>query len=275
MAWRMRLHVIQHVVAVCGLLTVAACAKGEEKGGAPKAQPEATAPTPTASEPASAGSSASNYKEVDSVENAGALKGTVSYAGTKKAPPLDITKDTNICTHGGEPDGSLEVNDGKVKNAVVAITDPIEQGKKWEADRVAVDNKECAFVPRVQVARQGGKIDATNSDQLLHNTNLSIKESGKTLANVALPVPGMKQTKDLKDAGLIEVKCDVHPWMRAWIYVSPHPYAAVTGDDGTFEITDVPAGEYNAKVWHESLGEAAVKVKVDPGGTATLDHAFK
>jgi plastocyanin len=268
----MRLHVIQNVVALCGLLTVAACAKGEEKGGAPKAQPEATSPTATEAEPKSAGI---GYEEVDSVPSAGVIKGTVSYAGTKKAPPLDITKDTNICTHGGEPDGSLEVKDGKLKNAVVAITSPIAKGKKWESDKVAVDNKECAFVPRVQIARAGGKVEATNSDQLLHNTNLTLKDSGKTLANVALPVPGIKQAKDLKEAGLIEVKCDVHPWMRAWIHVSPHPYAAVTGEDGTFEMTDVPPGEYDAKVWHEALGEATTRVRVDPGGTATLDHEFK
>ena len=70
------------------------------------------------------------------------------------------------------------------------------------------------------------------------------------------------------------MKCDVHEWMHAWIYVSSHPYAAVTKEDGTFEITDVPPGEYNARVWHESLGETTAKVKVDPGGTATLDHAF-
>ncbi len=273
MAWRMRLHVIQHVVALCGLLTVAACGKGEEKGGAPKAQPEATAPTATATEPAEPAGSA--YAELDSVPNAGVIKGTVTYTGTKKAPTLNVTKDTNVCTHGGQPDGSLEVNDGKLKNAVVAITDPIAQGKKWELEKAVVDNKECMFVPRVQIGREKGKVEATNSDQLLHNVNITPKAGGKPLANVALPAPGMKQSKELKQAGLIEVKCDVHEWMHAWIYVSPHPYVAVTGEDGTFEMTDVPPGEYNAKVWHETLGEATAKVKVDPGGTATLDHKFE
>jgi plastocyanin len=256
-----------HVISLSVILTVAACGKGEEKGGSPKA----TAPAGTPTEPAPAGSA---YTELDAVPNAGVIQGTVTYTGTKQAPALDITKDTAVCTHGGQPDGSLEVKDGKLKNAVVAITDPIAQGKKWELQKVVVDNKECAFVPRIQIGRAGGKVEVTNSDALLHNANLSLKGAGKTLANMALPTPGMKQTKDLKDAGLVEVKCDVHQWMHAWIYVSPHPYAALTNDDGTFEMTGVPPGEYNAKVWHETLGEATAKVKVDPGGTATLDHAF-
>jgi hypothetical protein len=279
MGWRMRPDAIQHVVALCGLLTVAACGKGEEKGGAPKAQPEAT-PTAPATDPAAAGSTeaqpaGSAYEELDSVPEAGVLKGTVTYKGDKKAPALNVTKDTQVCTHGGKPDGSLEVDDGKLKNAVVAITDPIAKGKKWEIEKVTVDNKECLFVPRIQVAREKGKVEATNSDQLLHNVNLMPQGADKPLANVALPAPGMKQSKELKQAGLIEVKCDVHEWMHAWIYVSPHPYATVTGEDGTFEMKDVPPGEYNAKVWHETLGETTAKVKVDPGGTATLDHEFK
>ena len=160
--------------------------------------PETTAPTETAPEPAPAKSS---YEELDAVPNAGVVKGTVTYTGTKKAPPLNVTKDTAVCTHGGQPDGSIEVQDGKLKNAVVAITDPIAQGKKWEFDKIAVDNKECAFVPRIQIARAGGKVEATNSDQLLHNVNLQLKEAGKTLANVALPAPGIKQSKDLKERG--------------------------------------------------------------------------
>jgi hypothetical protein len=62
--------------------------------------------------------------------------------------------------------------------------------------------------------------------------------------------------------------------MKAWLYVSKHPYAAVTRADGTYEITGVPPGEYDAMVWHEALGQVSVKVKVESGGTAKLDHAF-
>src|SRR6266545_2919880 len=163
--WRMRLHVIQGVIALSGLVTVAACGKGEEKGGAPKATTEpAPAGSGTETQPA-----APAYAELDSVPNAGVIKGTVTYTGTKQAPALNVTKDASVCTHGGQPDGSLEVKDGKLKNAVVAITDPIAQGKKWEFDKIVLDNKECAFEPRVQIAREGGKVEVTNSDQLLHN----------------------------------------------------------------------------------------------------------
>jgi hypothetical protein len=117
---------------------------------------------------------------------------------------------------------------------------------------------------------------AKNSDALLHNTNLILKvgDSGKTLANIALTGAGKSQTEKLKKAGLVEVKCDVHEWMKAWIYVSKHPYVAVSGDDGSFEIGDVPAGKYKALVWHEALGQHEAEVEVTAGGTAELSHAF-
>jgi len=273
----MRLRVISIAVLSFGLLVfLAACGKGEEKGGKKKAaggSSESAAGGEEAAAPAKGG----DYKELDSVPNAGSIKGTITYTGNKEPAKLNVTKDTQVCTHGGEPDGTIVVKDGKLKNAVVAITDDIKEGKKWEIEKSVVNNKECMFDPHVQIARQRGQVEAQNSDPLLHNTNLALVEAGgqtKTLANMALPTQGGSQAKDLKKAGIVAVKCDVHEWMHAWIYVSKHPYAAVSGEDGTFEISGVPPGEYNAKVWHEVLGEADVKVKVDPGGAATLDHAF-
>ncbi len=217
------------------------------------------------------------YKELESVPNAGAIRGTIAYTGNKQAGTLTVTKDANVCTHGGEPDGSIQVADGKLKNVVVAITDDIAEGKRWPSEKAVVDNKECLFDPRVQIGRYQGEVEAKNSDPVFHNANLARIENGQaeTLANIALPLQGRSQTKNLKKAGIVGIKCDVHEWMKAWIYVSKHPYAAVTQADGSYEIADVPPGEYDALIWHEELGQVEAKVKVEPGGTATLDHAFE
>ena len=251
-----------------------ACDKGEQKGVTTQTAPLAPATVGKATEAAPAKDD--GYTELDAVPGAGVIKGTVTYTGKKQPAKLNVTKDTQICTHGGEPDGSLLVANGKLENAVVAITDDIPRGKRWEGGKAVVNNKECRFEPRVQIGRYQGEVETKNSDPVFHNANLARIDNGNSevLANVALPMQGQTQTKNLKKSGIVAVKCNVHEWMQAWIYVSKHPYAAVTGADGTYEIAGVPPGEYNAVVWHEALGEVKAKVKVSPGGTATLDQAF-
>lgn len=265
-----------------------ACDKEEQKGVTTETAPLVPGTTGEKAPPGSmpkgaeaAPAKENAYIELDAVPSAGIIKGTVTYTGSKQPGKLEVTKDTQVCTHGGEPDGKLQVSDGKLKNAVVAITDDIPRGKRWESSKAVVDNKECLFDPRVQIGRYQGDVEAKNSDPVFHNANLaridgtgSNAGAGDLLANVALPLQGQSQTKSLKKSGIVGVKCNVHEWMQAWIYVSKHPYAAVTQADGTYEITGVPPGDYNAIVWHEDLGQFDAKVKVDPGGTATLDHAF-
>lgn len=271
---RMSLRAIRLVLVLVASLGLVAC-KGKSGDKKKPDDTGGTTETPTGDgdKPTASGG---EYKEVDAVANAGSIKGTITYTGSKQPEKLNVTKDPQVCKHGGEPDPNIVVKDGKLKNAVIAITDEIKEGKKWASNKATVDNHECLFDPHVQVGKYKGEVEAKNSDPLLHNTNLALMEGGntKTLANIALPKAGETQTKDIKKAGIIAVKCDVHEWMHAWIYVSKHPYVAVSGDDGTFTIDGVPPGEYNVKVWHEVFGEKESKVKVDAGGAATLDHAF-
>jgi hypothetical protein len=214
------------------------------------------------------------YTEVDTVENAGRITGTVTYRGTRTAGTLDVNKDQAVCTHGGEPDGSLVVADGHLKNAVIYLVG-IERGKKWGTEPAALDNRECLFSPRVGVARHRGEVAITNSDPLLHNTNLVLREGARTLGNVSLPRQGQTAQQRLRKEGLVEIKCDVHSWMHAFLWVTPHPYAVVSGADGTFTLDGVPPGTYKIKIWHELLGEKEMSVTVEANGSATLDVAFE
>jgi uncharacterized protein (DUF2141 family) len=74
---------------------------------------------------------------------------------------------------------------------------------------------------------------------------------------------------------MIPVKCDVHPWMQAYIGVMDHPFFNVTGDGGTFALKDLPAGTYTIEVWHERLGSQTQEVAVKDGESAAIDFTFQ
>jgi len=74
---------------------------------------------------------------------------------------------------------------------------------------------------------------------------------------------------------MIPVKCNVHAWMRAYIGVVAHPYFAVTKLDGTFELANVPPGDYTVAVWHEKLGNQTKPVHVAPSGRAGVDFTYQ
>ncbi len=212
------------------------------------------------------------YVPMDTVENPGTIKGVVSYTGSLTDPVEVITKDKSTCEHHehvNRPSHALLVKDGRLQNALVYLSD-IRTGKKMVPGQVTVENRECRFEPRVQVAFQGGTVSALNSDAVLHNTHMFLKVGNRDLFNIALPRKGQEIKKKLKYRGLVDVKCDAHNWMQGWIYVAGNPYATVTDERGEFTLTDVPAGTYTAKVWHELLGEKEVKVTVTAGGTAEL-----
>ncbi len=222
-------------------------------------------------------SSAAAYQVIE-VADGGTITGTVSYSGDKADPILTIDKDPSVCDHAGHgtrPAGAIAVDkSGGLVNAVVRIKE-ISKGAEFSPADPQIDNTVCSFSPLVQLAKSGQYITAKNSDPVLHNTHLFLHQGSKNLGNIALPNAGQTAKKPLRKAGLVDVKCDAHKWMRAFIWVSDHPYIAVTGKDGSFSLKDVPPGTYTVVVWHEELGEKEASVEVAPSGAVTLDLAFQ
>jgi len=214
------------------------------------------------------------YEEVE-VPDGGVVKGVVKLNGTApEVKMLPITKDNDYCGS-TTPDPQYVISANKEIQNVVVTIEGIEKGKKLVAVEGAVlDNAKCVFTPHVQAVTKGTKLTVVNSDPIMHNTHAYL-DGKATVFNLALPLKDQEIFKPLKRPGMLSAVCDAgHTWMSAYVYVSDHPYYAVTDAVGAFEISDVPPGTYKVMAWHESLGTVEQEVTVPAKGVATSDFAF-
>ena len=141
------------------------------------------------------------------------------------------------------------------------------------ADAVVIDQKGCNYDPHVVSVMVGQKVKILNPDGTLHNVHAMSKVNQEF--NMAMPKFRTEVEKAFdKPEFMFAMKCDVHPWMNAWVTVMPNPFFAVTKADGKFEIKDLPAGTYQIEAWHEKLGTKTVSVTVTDGAAATADFTF-
>lgn len=217
---------------------------------------------------------AAQYTEAP-VTNGGTIKGKISYNGRVPAPKkITVTKDPKVCGTSREDDTFIVAQDGGVKDVVVYLTD-IKSGKKSDGDlKPVLDQKECHYVPHMQVVALHSTLQVKSSDPLLHNVHSFL--NGSTVINFAMPPqPGLVLTKKLDKPGGEQLKCDVHSFMTGGIFVASNPYYALTGNDGSYEIKDVPAGTYTIATWHQAAGPLNESITVAAGGTATYNGKVK
>src|SRR4051794_8375214 len=189
----------------------------------------------------------------------GSLKGRFVVDGTPpKLAPLVINKDPEYCGPKNPVNETVVVGkkDGLV-NAVVYLRAPlgkkVEVNPDYEADLkkpAVLDNNGCSFKPHILMARVGQQVVVKNSDPVGHNTNLTFLGF-----NPLVPAKSQTEVADSKASPLpTPVACNIHPWMKAYFLSLDHPYMAVSGDDGTFEIKNIPAGTNEFQFWHEAPG---------------------
>jgi hypothetical protein len=190
----------------------------------------------------------------------GSWKGRVVFAGNPQAlAPLvqqgaDI-KDGQVCAAVTIPDEKLLVGpDNGVANVFVFL----QRAPRGAASAAApaepalFDQKNCTFLPHALLVRTGQTVNITNSDRILHNTHTRPQRNGEFNQGIEfeLVVPVVYNQPEPQP---LEVKCDIHAWMRAYHLALDHPFGAVTGADGSFEIKDLPAGTHRFQVWHEGV----------------------
>jgi hypothetical protein len=217
---------------------------------------------------------AASYQSA-AVTNGGKIAGIVKFAGAvPPVAPIKTTKDLKDC---GQtiPNPLYEVGGGGgLANVEVFIKD-ISKGKPKPTQPITLTNTRCMFRPRVQGACVGQQLKIDSADACLHTTHVLNVDTNVTLYNVALPFKGISVVKSLAaEASTLQVKCDAHEWMRAWVLEFDHPYFTSTGADGRFEIGDVPPGTYTLVAWHEVMGKKIGNVTVAPGKASTVDFQF-
>ena len=158
---------------------------------------------------------------------------------------------------------------GRLANAVVILSGV----KRSAAAEATVMNEKCRFLPRVQLIAPKASITTTSKDPVLHTTNAQL-ENGRSLFNVALPMPGITITKAISAASNVRLSCSTHLWMRGWMVVT-NEAAAISGADGRFTIDNVPPGTYELRVWHEALKGTPQKVSVVSGKPTELSIALQ
>jgi len=198
---------------------------------------------------------------------AGDLRGVARFQGAPPPPSrLETTKERAICGD-SVPDEAVQVAGGMLRNVVVIV-----KGAPAPAPgKGTLDQRTCRYLPHVQVLPVGSTLEVVNGDPTLHNVHGYLGQA--TAFNLAMPSKDSRLARQLKKPGLVVVKCDVHDWMSAYVWVVDAP-AAVTGEDGAYAIAGIPPGTYEVTAWHERLGESKGTATVTATGAATLDFTF-
>jgi plastocyanin len=218
------------------------------------------------------------YFHVDPA-TAGVVEGTIRFQGVRPAPKAIDMSEEPACVeahHGKAYDESLVVHkSGALTNAFVYIKAGLE-GKTFEipATPVTIDQSGCWFRPRLIGIQTGQILNVVNSDPVTHNIHPMAQINREWNHSQGAGDPPIAR-KFTKSEIMIPVKCNIHSWMHAYIGVLDHPYFAVSKDDGSFEIRNLPPGTYTLAVWHEKLGTQEQQVTVPPLGKAEANFTFK
>ena len=214
------------------------------------------------------------------VEGGGSVTGKVRFTGTPPPPEhMAINKDMEVCGGDHRLHQTVKVEDGGLGDVVVALKS-VKQGKAWDSAlaKANVLQEKCAFHPYLQVMKKGAELEVTNNDSVSHNihTYELIGKARVSQFNVQQPA-GSSFSKSIKmrRGNVIRMECDQHDFMIGWAFVPDSPYYAVVAADGSFSISEVPAGTYNVEAWHPYLGIQKGSVTVEAGGTAAFDVEFE
>jgi plastocyanin len=244
--------------AVLSLLLLAGCGGGTDQASGPESAPVETFQV----DPAVAAS----------------VSGSVQFAGeAPRLVPINMGGDEECkATHDGPvyPESVVVNENGTLKNVFVVVTAGLE-GKAFEVPStpVHIDQEGCTYVPHVVGVQVGQSLEVTNSDPTLHNVHPLPHDNVEWNKSQAAGAGAIEETF-AKPEFMIPVKCNIHPWMRAYVNVVEHPFFAVTDENGAFTINGLPPGTYTLTAVRENKETQEFQFTVGAGESATAEFTF-
>jgi plastocyanin len=248
---------------VLAVLVVSAAMCGACGETAQPANPPAvtTAPVTNPVDPATAGSITGSIK----LEGTPPAAATINLSSDDYCEKNAITKTTR----------SFVVDGGGLQNVFVYVKDGLGNLKfPIPTTAVVLDQKGCWYQPRVSGIQVGQPFNIVNSDDTLHNVH-AVPMANREF-NRGQRLTGEKfSTVFTVPEVMVPFKCDVHRWMNAWVGVVAHPFYAVSGAGGAFELKGLPPGTYTIEAWHEKLGTQTQTVTLSAKETKPIAFTFK
>ena len=209
-------------------------------------------------------------------EAPGILKGVVKFDGEPPEPKFTTVPPAMECPATVVDESLVIDKESKgLKWTIIRImgVQPKDVFRKT-TKRYQITQKGCAFSPHVVIVPPDTDLQILNPDKILHNVQTTPYDSKNLIANFATIKDETYKAEWLKEPELIEVKCDIHVWMKCFIVCHDPRYCAVSRADGTFEIKNLPAGKFKVNVWHESFGnymqKETIDVEVKAGATTDM-----
>ena len=211
------------------------------------------------------------------------ITGKVTLKGAPPAEPAlaqkteAIKKDTFCGKVSEGPKNRVYVvgQNGEFGQVVVKITEGLSGAAPAAGEGVLIDQKNCEYTPYVAVVQTGQKLMVRNSDETMHNVHPTPKVAGNKESNKAQVANMADITYVYENAeDFLSYKCDVHPWMFAYVTVVSHPYFSISAADGSFTIKNVPDGKYKIEASHRKAGKVVKDIEVK-GGNASVSFEFE
>jgi len=206
----------------------------------------------------------------------GAVTGKVTFVGTPaKAEPIDMSKDPACVKLHAKPLLTEKVVTGSgntLENVVVYISSGADDAPAEGMSEAHFDQQGCRYTTHVLAVRAGQSIRISNSDPLSHSIHPLAKINREWNRIQPAQTPAFSYAYDKEE--FIPVKCNIHPWMLGYFAVLKTSHFAVTSEDGTYTLPQLPPGKYTVTAWHELYGTQSREVTITGSEPQIVNFLF-